>query len=207
MADTKKEIPTTLRVAIAGAGGIGGYFTKFYYDFGFNRRQFPVTKWTTDIYDDDLVDASNLLHQNYTEDDLGRPKAEVVAAQTLGVINPVLRFMTADDFPNYDVVFSCVDSMRFRAQLYRHGFEHKAPYWIDGRCSSRSIGVFASSMAKRSLESVLNEEDIRGGCLLEADKLSRTSHITPVIVAGMMMQVFLNHLRGEDTPSPMVLYL
>lgn len=200
-------MPATLRVAIAGAGGIGGYFARHYFDFGFNRRQFPITKWTTDIFDDDLVDHSNLLHQNYTEDDLGRPKAEIVAAQALGCLNPQLRFMTPDDFPNYDVVVSCVDSMRFRRDLYQYGHAHRELFWLDGRCSSRNVGVYSSVMPWKKLVDAVTDEDVRGGCLLEVDKRQQVSHITPVIAASLLLQLFLNHLRGEDTPVPLVLYI
>lgn len=194
-------------VAIAGAGGIGAYLAGFLYDLGVNRNQFPFTKWKWNIFDDDNVDIGNLLHQNFTEDDIGRPKADIVAERTGHAIKPIKRFMTADDFPNYDVVFSCVDSMTFRRALYDYSAKNPQLYWIDGRCSSRNIGLFNSLVPKKVLTESLTDSDERRGCLLGFDKANRTSHITPVIVSSMMAQAFLNHIRGEDIKERILLYI
>ena len=191
------------KVAIAGAGGIGAYVSHFLYDYGVNRGQYPFTEWQVDVYDDDTVDVSNLLHQNYSEDDLGKNKAEIVAARYF--MNAKLRFMTKEDFKDYDTIFSCVDSMKFRKELYTYGWDHPGLYWIDGRCSSRNIGVFNSKIDKKRLELHLSDEEVRRGCLLQYDKEHKVSHATPIIVAGLMLQVFLNHLREEDTNEKLLL--
>jgi molybdopterin/thiamine biosynthesis adenylyltransferase len=193
------------RVAIAGAGGIGGYVAEFLADYGSSTRaQYPLSKWKLDLYDDDNVDTSNLLHQNFTLDDLGRPKADIIAERYI-VYNPIKRFMTKDDFPNYDVIFSCVDSMSFRRDLYNYGFEHPELYWIDGRCNSRQIGLMHSKLPRKTLEQTLTNSDERRGCLLEVDKKNKVSHATPIVVASMMVQGFLNHLRGEDISDRILL--
>lgn len=194
-------------VAIAGAGGIGGYLAGFLYDLGVNRAQFPFANWKWKIFDDDTVDHTNLLHQNFTEDDIGRPKAEIISERTARAITPELRFMTTDDFKNYNVVFSCVDSMTFRKDLYEYGFKTPDFYWVDGRCSSRNIGLFNSKVGEKPLRTSLSDSTERRGCLLAVDKQKKVSHITPVIIAAMMAQCFLNHLRGEDTTDQILLYV
>ncbi len=204
--NTETEVASRIKnVAIAGAGGIGAYLAGFLYDLGVNRAQFPFAKWKWTLFDDDTVDHTNLLHQNFTEDDIGRPKAEIVSERTARVIKPELRFMTAADFPNYDVVFSCVDSMTFRRELYNYGFSHPELYWVDGRCSSRNIGLFNSKVGEKVLRKSLSDSDERRGCLLAVDKEKKVSHITPVIVASMMAQTFLNHIRGVDTTDQIML--
>ncbi len=204
--NTESEVASRIKnVAIAGAGGIGAYLAGFLYDLGVNRAQFPFAKWKWTLFDDDTVDHTNLLHQNFTEDDIGRPKAEIVSERTARVIKPELRFMTAADFPNYDVVFSCVDSMTFRRELYNYGFSHPELYWVDGRCSSRNIGLFNSKVGEKVLRKSLSDSDERRGCLLAVDKEKKVSHITPVIVASMMAQTFLNHIRGVDTTDQIML--
>lgn len=195
------------KVAIAGAGGIGGYLAGFLYDLGVNRAQFPFANWKWTVFDDDTVDHTNLLHQNFTEDDIGRPKAEIIAERTARVLTPQLRFMTPADFKEYDVVFSCVDSMTFRKDLYTYGFANPDFYWIDGRCSSRNIGLFNSKVGEKTLRASLSDATERRGCLLAVDKAKKVSHITPVIIASMMAQCFLNHLRGEDTTDQILLYV
>ena len=204
--NTETEVASRIKnVAIAGASGIGAYLAGFLYDLGVNRAQFPFAKWKWTLFDDDTVDHTNLLHQNFTEDDIGRPKAEIVSERTARVIKPELRFMTAADFPNYDVVFSCVDSMTFRRELYNYGFSHPELYWVDGRCSSRNIGLFNSKVGEKVLRKSLSDSDERRGCLLAVDKEKKVSHITPVIVASMMAQTFLNHIRGVDTTDQIML--
>lgn len=206
--NTETEVASRIKnVAIAGAGGIGAYLAGFLYDLGVNRAQFPFAKWKWTLFDDDTVDHTNLLHQNFTEDDIGRPKAEIVSERTARVIKPELRFMTAADFPNYDVVFSCVDSMTFRRELYNYGFSHPELYWVDGRCSSRNIGLFNSKVGEKVLRKSLSDSDERRGCLLAVDKEKKVSHITPVIVASMMAQTFLNHIRGVDTTDQIMLVI
>ena len=192
-------------IGIAGAGGIGAYLAHFLYDYGVNRNQYPFTDWKIDIYDDDVVDVSNLLHQNYTEDDLGQPKAKIVG--TKYAMNPMLRFMSKADFKNYDVIFSCVDSMTFRKDLYEYGWKNPNLYWIDGRCSSRNIGLYNSMVPRKQLESDLTNSKERKGCLLQVDKENKVSHATPVVIAGMMLQTFLNHIRGEDITEKVLLML
>ena len=206
--DRSKDILSGIRnVAIAGAGGIGAYLAGFLYDLGVNRGQFPFTTWKWSIFDDDTVDHTNLLHQNFTEDDIGRPKAEIIAERTVNAITPVPRFMTTEDFAKFDVVFSCVDSMTFRRELYDYGWNHPELYWIDGRCSSRNIGLFNSLVQKKTLRASLTDSNERRGCLLAADKAKKTSHITPVTIASMMAQCFLNHIRGEDIVDQVLLYI
>lgn len=204
----QSEIENSIKkVAIAGAGGIGAYLSGFLYDLGVNRGQFPFSQWTWNIFDDDTVDTGNLLHQNFTEDDLGESKADIVQRRTINGIKAVKRFMTKDDFKDYDVVFSCVDSMTFRRELYAYGWAHPELHWIDGRCSSRNIGLYNSKVAKKAQEASLSASDERRGCLLAIDKTNKISHITPVVIASMMAQCFLNHLRGEDTTDQILLYV
>jgi molybdopterin/thiamine biosynthesis adenylyltransferase len=58
------------KIGIAGAGGIGSNLLAILFDYGFNRKQFDYSSVDVDIYDDDVIDTSNLLHQNYKIDDV-----------------------------------------------------------------------------------------------------------------------------------------
>ena len=188
------------KMAIAGAGGIGAYFAQFLFNYGAERNQFPFPIGKVDLYDDDTVDVSNLLHQNFAEEHLGLSKAKIVAGRCF--MNPIERFMTVNDFANYDVIFSCVDSMKFRKELYEYSWQHPELYWIDGRCSSRNVGVFNSKIPAATLTKHITNDDERRGCLLAVDKEKKISHATPIVVASMMLQVYLNHLRDTDTNAP-----
>lgn len=186
------------KIGIAGAGGIGSNLLAILFDYGFNRKQFDYSAVDVDIYDDDVVDLKNLLHQNFKMEDISKHKVKVLEDKY--VVNGITKFMDEKDFKKYDVIFSCVDSMEFRRKLYNYSFENKTKlFWIDGRCTSRQGAIFNSNVAEAELKKYITEDDIRGGCLLNYEKEQNISHTIPLVVAGMMVQTFLNFLRGERT--------
>ena len=187
--------PKVNKLGIAGAGGIGSFVAANLFNYGAIRDQFPFTSMQIDIFDDDIVDASNLLHQNFADEDVGKYKADL-CADKFGM-TAQKRFMTKKDFKNYDVVISCVDSMTFRKDLYEYGFENPELFWIDGRCTSRSIGLMHSKLPKASLEQEISNSKERTGCLLSFEKEKKISHVTPQIVATMIVQTYLNYIRGD----------
>lgn len=188
---------TIKKIGIAGAGGIGSNLLAILFDYGFNRKQFDYSAVDVDIYDDDVVDLKNLLHQNFKMEDISKHKVKVLEDKY--VVNGITRFMDEKDFKKYDVVFSCVDSMEFRRKLYGYTEESDKLFWIDGRCTSRQGAIFNSALDKNDLKKYITQDDIRGGCLLNHEKEQNISHTIPLVVAGMMVQTFLNFLRGEKT--------
>jgi molybdopterin/thiamine biosynthesis adenylyltransferase len=185
------------KIAVAGAGGIGSHLVGMLFDFGVNREQFPFTDYTIDVFDDDVVDTKNLLHQNFKDEDLNTMKVESLANRF--AITPKAKLMVAVDFPNYDLIFCGVDSMTFRQDLYKWSWENpNKAFWIDGRCESRMIAVFNKSIPRTKLEQMLNDSKERTGCLKKFEKENNVSHVMPIIAAGVMMQTFLNYMRGED---------
>lgn len=50
-----KPLDNLKRIAIAGAGGIGGFVSAALYDYGVNRNQFPFSDFEIDLFDDDVV--------------------------------------------------------------------------------------------------------------------------------------------------------
>jgi molybdopterin/thiamine biosynthesis adenylyltransferase len=187
------------KIAIAGAGGIGSNLLSILFDYGYNRKQFSYMDIEVDIYDDDTVDIKNLLHQNFKIDDVGKHKVKVLEDKYIA--NGVDRRMNETDFSKYDVIFSCVDSMQFRKSLYEYGWKvgKDKVFWIDGRCTSRQGALFTSDMLKPALEPYIDDSQEEGGCLLAYEKEQNISHTLPTIVAGMMVQAFLNKLRGQQT--------
>jgi len=185
------------KIAIAGAGGIGSNLLAILFDYGFNRKQFDYSSIDVDIYDDDVVDIKNLLHQNFKLEDISKPKVKVLEDKY--IVNGITRFMEEKDFKKYDVIFSCVDSMEFRRTLYNYASGKSKLFWIDGRCTSRQGAIFNSQLDAADLQKYITKDDIRGGCLLNFEKENNVSHTLPLVVAGMMVQSFLNYIRGEKT--------
>lgn len=194
-----------MNIAIVGAGGLGSHLVSLLYEYGNRKNQFSFLEYKFTVWDDDRVDDSNLLHQNYFEEDLGKLKVEILADRYC--IDAVAkRLTTTDELYNYDVVFSCVDNLQFRKMLYFYGWEHPDLFWIDGRCNSRIIAVYNSLIPKAILKKSLQGEEAKSqGCLREVDKAKRHSHVTPLITAGIMVQWFLNFLRKENISEPIQL--
>lgn len=187
------------KIAIAGAGGIGSNLLSILFDYGYNRKQFSYMETEVDIYDDDTVDIKNLLHQNFKLDDIGKHKVKVLEEKY--ITNGLTRRMTEEDFGKYDVIFSCVDNMPFRKSLYEYGWSvgNEKLFWVDGRCTSRQGALLTSDMLRPALESLIDDSSQEGSCLLAYEKEQNISHTLPLIVAGMMVQAFLNKLRGQPT--------
>ncbi len=143
-------------------------------------------------------DVKNLLHQNYKVDDIGKYKVSVLEDKY--VVNGVKKRMTSADIKKYDVVFSCVDNMPFRKSLYEYGWDHpNKVFWVDGRCTSRQAAVYNSDLSKELLVTQINDSVDEAGCLLAYEKEQNISHAIPTIVAGIMVQTFLNRIRGQKT--------
>jgi molybdopterin/thiamine biosynthesis adenylyltransferase len=187
------------KLAIAGAGGIGSNLLAILFDYGFNRKQFDYSAMVVDMYDDDTVDLTNLLHQNYKIDDIGKHKVSVMEDKY--VVNGIPRRMGEEDFINYDLIFCCVDNMPFRKSLYEYSWNQDKDklFWVDGRCTSRQGAVFTSDLPKETLVNYIDASKVEGGCLLAYEKEQNISHTLPVVVAGMMVQAFLNKLRDQKT--------
>lgn len=199
------DLPKIKKIAIAGAGGIGSHLAGMIYDFGVNRNQYPFTDYQIDIFDDDVVDFKNLLHQNFRDEDLHTMKVESIANRF--ALTPHQRFMTVDDFKDYDLIFCGVDSMTFRKALYEWSWANpKGAFWIDGRCESRQGCVFNKTVSRKILEQVLSDSQERTGCLLKYEKENNISHALPITVASMMLQTFLNYIRGVH-PLPEKIFM
>ena len=70
-------------IIIVGVGGTGGYVVRdlqrFIYSLG--KRVHDI-KLNLHLVDPDIVEMKNLLRQNFSPTDLGKPKAEVTAIRT-----------------------------------------------------------------------------------------------------------------------------
>jgi hypothetical protein len=56
-----------------------------------------------------------------------------------------------------------------------------------------------SDALKPALEPFINDSQEEGGCLLAYEKEQNISHTLPTVVAAMMVQAYLNKLRGQQT--------
>lgn len=194
------------RIGVIGAGGVSGWMLHFLHDFGYNRKQFSYIDVEITVYDSAHVSPSNLLHQNYTELDLGKKKVEIMAEKY--AITPIDRFMKQSDFKNHDVILSGPDGMEIRKKLYEYGDKNpESLFWIDGRSSSNLGLVFNSKVPSSIRNTYLDDSTDRGSCLEDHEKANNISHTMPTIVGAAMVQVFLQATRGQFITKEKVFHL
>ena len=101
------------RIHIIGCGAIGSTVAE-------NLARFGLTKIT--LYDFDTVEPHNIANQMFTQEDVGKPKVEAVAAY-LEKINPEIKenmILMPKGYTNQKLsgyVFLCVDNIDLRRQI------------------------------------------------------------------------------------------
>jgi len=156
-------------VVIVGVGAIGSHLAEILCKLGVRRLT---------LIDPDEVDTVNLSVQGFYESEVGKPKIEAVTARLLA-INPRVqvtewqREYCAEMIEAGSVVFSCVDSIKVRRQLFRDYREHNWPVFFDGRMSAESLQVYcvereAEAMARYRESLFPSHEAHRESCTARA---------------------------------------
>ncbi len=115
-------------ILISGAG-VGSIIAECALRFGFESLT---------IVDGDIVEESNLNRQNYTTDDLGRPKAEALCKR-LSKINPNAKIEYINNFVNKKNVASII--AKHEIAINALDFKDETPFVFDEICAERGIPV------------------------------------------------------------------
>lgn len=146
-------------IIIVGVGGTGGYVVRdlqrFIYSLG--KRVHDI-KLNLHLVDPDIVEMKNLLRQNFSPTDLGKPKAEVTAIRTsrifglevkahvtkitanlIETITRDSRMADSSDSEIGTIVVGCVDNNSARRDIHKWIVKQPAySYWIDSGNEKRS---------------------------------------------------------------------
>ena len=126
----KEQRPRTM--LLVGVGGIGTQLAELLVAA---LRRVDLRGEIT-LMDADVVEASNLGHQRYTAEDVGRPKVAALAQRlddegsALRVNAVVENLRREEQVTGYDLVVVCVDRPAPRRLV--HGLDTR---WLDVRCS------------------------------------------------------------------------
>jgi hypothetical protein len=126
----EEQLPQTM--LLVGAGGIGTQLAELL--VAALRR--VNLRGSIELMDADVVEASNLGHQRYTSEDIGRAKVACLAqrlddeASTLRVKAVVEDLRREEQVQDYDLVVVCVDRPEPRRLIHGLGVP-----WLDVRCS------------------------------------------------------------------------
>ena len=135
-------------IAIVGVGAIGSHLAEMLAKLG-------ITRFT--LIDPDEVDTVNLGVQGFYESEVGQSKVAAVKARLCSIrhdiqVAPGTEEYRPEQIEPGSAVFSCVDSMKVRRQIFRHWREHDWPIFLDGRMAAEALRVFCIDRSSQAME-------------------------------------------------------
>jgi molybdopterin-synthase adenylyltransferase len=149
------------------------------------------------LFDDDLVEITNLASQGYFEEDIGRFKVDAVSSQCWKInsqleIDPhTERFKRSIKAGN--CIFNCVDSIETRRLIWE-SVKDRANFHCDGRMSAETLRIITACdhKSREYYPTTLfsTEQAFRGSCT------AKTTIHCANIAAGLMLSQFTKYLRN-----------
>ncbi len=189
-------------VMVGGAGGIGSWLSLF-----LARQECNIY-----LYDDDVIDETNLGGQLYASNHIGLSKAdataEVVNSFTGKLIDKLGRYTPKS--MTGPVVFACFDNMASRKLMFEDWLDcPKRQIFIDGRMLAENfqvIAVTADTIDRYAKEELFEDSEVEE----ERCSMKATSHCGAMI-ASYMVAVFNNYVanfieKGNYREVPFKMY-
>ena len=190
-----------MKILQIGCGGIGSWLAEEVAR-AFNEQQIghSVDYW---IADNDIVEVVNIRHQNFTDKDIGRNKADALAMR-FKIFEPIIqRVNGATDLNGFGLIVLCVDNNSTREFIFKYCHENNKDF-IDLRAEGKRVFAMQKTNDLNINLGTLNLTDItkvsveeNGSCQLKADLERGIIQKGNKIVAIIGIQMLLNHLRGE----------
>ena len=152
-----------INVLIVGLGGIGSQLTDLIAPVLRSTLLLPEIR--LHLMDGDIVEEGNLGHQRFTEDDIGKSKAEVLSKRhhvgwKLPVIIHNKNLASASQLEGYDIIVVAVDRQEPRQLVHNSG-----AHWVDLRC--RGDGwLLIDSDTNRNILAKIPQNEKPVGCQL-----------------------------------------
>lgn len=154
-----------ITVTVVGAGGTGGYVVRDLarYFFALKEKGDP-RRFKIRIIDADVVEKKNVLRQNFAPSDVGRLKAEALAARysaAFGVeISIIPRMITEENYMDDlcaetgHIVVGCVDNNAARRLIkdFVSSKHQRKTYWVDSGNERKSGQVICGINSTWNLE-------------------------------------------------------
>ena len=190
------EKRTPRNLLLVGAGGIGTQLSELL--VAALRR--VGLQGTITLMDADTVEASNLGHQRFTEDDIGQPKVTCLARRlddttsSLRVEAVVENLRHPDQLMDYDLVAVCVDRPEPRRMV--HAIE--VP-WLDVRCSGDGWMTLSSASQPALLERMTPDHQ-PASCQVAGALEAGNLEFGFAVAAAFGAQWALQKWRGHPAP-------
>ena len=185
----------TINVLIVGLGGIGSQLTDLIAPVLRSTLLLPEIR--LHLMDGDIVEEGNLGHQRFTEDDIGKSKAEVLSKRhhvgwKLPVIIHNKNLTSASQLEGYDIIVVAVDRQAPR-QLVHNSDAH----WVDLRC--RGDGwLLIDSDTNRNILAKIPQNQKPVGCQLPGAVADDNIEFGFAAVAALGAQWLMQKIRLLD---------
>ena len=187
------------RVAIIGAGGIGSWFA-------FQLERLMLTKQLGDVeevvvYDPDLVERKNLAHQLFYEEEIGAPKAGILAMRH-GFTPRPFKF-EAKHTGGHMFFIICADNPGVRKVIYDH-CELAEKEFLDMRCEGSRYSLLTSFCSKEVLARSLGEtptSEVGRSCQRAVDTEAGQIQLGNFAVGAAGCQLLMDWRRGLAVPG------
>ena len=190
-----------MEIAVIGCGGIGSFFA-MYLNRAIQTEQLPmITNQNITLFDFDMVDNGNLMHQNFYSEEITVHKASVLSLRYMFNAR-VLRFEERH-LSEFDYFVICADNKAARNIVYRHCID-TGKQFLDMRSEGLNIMIFTDREDPEVLIDSLGEDkDNETGfsCRTAQDREMGQVQMGNAVVAPMGMQVLLQQFRQEDYPA------
>ena len=199
-----------MNLCVIGCGGIGSWFCLLL-DRLIEHQQLG-SDMDIKVYDMDIVEKKNLRHQLFDEQEIGMPKAAVMALRHSNML-PVIKRFDDKDLHKFDYFIICADNNAVRNLVYEHvlvtneGLEpgHKGrKKFIDMRCEGRDYIVLTYRCNREMLFCTLGDtkESTQGFSCQRAEDVVRSQiKLGNMAVAPVGAQILLDDFRGVEIPE------
>ena len=191
-----EEESLTKKVLVVGAGGIGTTFV----DLLVPALERTALNAEITLMDGDVVEASNLGHQRFTQEQIGMYKVSALSSRHTGrgehveLIPITDNLRTAEQLLGYDLVVVCVDRPEPRRLV--HALD--VP-WIDLRCSGDGWMILSSN-SDRALVEQMTPDHQPMSCQVEGALDAGNLEFGFSVAGTFGAQWLVQNLRGRSGP-------
>lgn len=188
---------SALTISVGGVGGIGSWLTLLLSRLGH----------TIYVYDDDIIEKTNIGGQLYKTTSVGSRKDEHtsrLAAEFSGNHNVIPSGRFINDSPVSNIMFAAFDNMKYRKMMVERWYANQKAkskiakevnVFIDGRMEAETAIIYVVKSPtdyKRYMDEMFDDSEVADApCSFRA-----TSH-NPAILSGLMISIFNNHVANK----------
>lgn len=209
-----REAGGNTSVALIGCGGIGSQFMRVFHRdimhsagallYADGNPAADAWPFALMVFDPDVVEASNLRHQDFHEEEMGFYKAQLMAIRY--ACGFAARKFVETDCTKYDVFIIAADNPGVRKLVYEHCLASGKAF-IDMRCEGATWALFTEKTDRETLYGSLgNDAKSEKGrsCQLAEDTAVGKIRHGHLAAAAAGADVILQRIYGEEYPTTIV---